>query len=52
MEVSFLGKKKIQILEDLFFSNRNETKIIEDFVSSYNKMDVDGMKNAFAEDHT
>ena len=34
------------------FSNRNETKIIEDFVSSYNKMDVDGMKNAFAEEFT
>ena len=34
------------------FSNRNETKIIEDFVASYNKMDVDGMKNAFAEEFT
>ena len=34
------------------FSNRNETKIIENFVASYNKMDVDGMKNAFAEEFT
>lgn len=30
------------------FSNRNETKVIEDFVESYYKMDVVGMKNAFA----
>ena len=34
------------------FSNRNETKIIEEFVNSYNKMDVDGMKNAFADEFT
>ena len=34
------------------FSNRNETKIIENFVASYNKMDVVGMKNAFAEEFT
>ena len=34
------------------FSNRDETKIIEEFVNSYNKMDVDGMKNAFADEFT
>lgn len=32
------------------FSNRNETQIIEDFVAAYNKMDVSGMMEAFADE--
>ena len=49
----FFGKEKNSNTGRPFvFSNRNETKIIEDFVDSYNKMDVDGMKNAFAEEFT
>ena len=47
----FFGKDKNQNTGRPFvFSSRNETKIIEDFVASYNKMDVDEMKNAFADE--
>ena len=49
----FFGKEQNSNTGSPFvFSNRNETKIIEDFVASYNKMDVDGMKNALAEEFT
>ena len=51
--LEFFGKEQNSNTGSPFvFSNRNETKIIEDFVASYNKMDVDGMKNALAEEFT
>ena len=34
------------------FSNRGETTILEKLVKDYNKMDVEGFKNAFAEEFT
>ena len=47
----FFGKEKNQNTGRPFvFSSRNETKIIEDFVASYNKMNIDEMKNAFADE--
>ena len=47
----FFGRKESEYTGRPFvFSNRNETKIIEQMVESYNKMDTEGMKMAFADE--
>ena len=47
----FFGNKEGEYAgRPLVFSNRNETKMIESMVESYNKMDVEGMKNVFADE--
>ena len=47
----FFGNKEGEYAgRPLVFSNRNETKMIESMVDSYNKMDVEGMKNVFADE--
>jgi hypothetical protein len=47
----FFGNEKNENTGRPFvFSNRNETQIIENFVENYNKMDVEGMKTAFADE--
>ena len=49
----FFGNTKGEYVGRPFvFSNRNETKMIESMVESYNKMDVEGMKNVFADEFT
>ena len=49
----FFGREKNENLGRPFvFSNRGETSILEKLVEDYNKMNVEGFKNAFAEEFT
>ena len=49
----FFGRKKNQNLGRPFvFSNRGETSILEKLVEDYNKMNIKGFKNAFADEFT
>ena len=49
----FFGREKSENSGRPFvFSNRGETSILEKLVEDYNKMDVEGFKDAFAEEFT
>ena len=49
----FFGREKNENSGRPFvFSNRGETSLLEKLVEAYNKMDVEGFKNAFAEEFT
>ena len=49
----FFGREKNKNFGEPFvFSNRGETTILEKLVEDYNKMDVEGFKDAFAEEFT